>query len=163
MEPLTWRRLPGEPKNAYDAFLFYCRLGPARTLTAVADHLYVEKHGKPRPSRGIPRAIRNWADRYLWRERAKLYDLDQARSQSQQFDVLRNAYLRALAEKLRRGLAYLEALDLSEHDPKSAVKILQQLLLIYDRLEHARRQEADPTYALLLDAITGNRQGGQTE
>lgn len=63
---LSWERMPNESSKAYEAFLEYCKLGPARTLTEVGQRLH-----KSRTLCGT------WSGRWQWQLRVRRYDADQ--------------------------------------------------------------------------------------
>ncbi len=60
----SWDRLENEGPKAYDAFIFYCGMGPKRSLSKLAIELDKDKS-----------LLSRWSANYSWVERASAYDL----------------------------------------------------------------------------------------
>jgi hypothetical protein len=85
----SWEKLKGESYKAWEAFTVYRDMGPARTITRVAEHLH-----KARP------LIAGWSRKWHWVERASDYDeyLDR-----QGREVIEDARRRMLEEHAELG------------------------------------------------------------
>jgi hypothetical protein len=76
MDTRPWDRLADETPRAYEAFLRYAGMGPARSMAAVAG----PGAGQPGastgqgPGKGAPGYITHWAHRHNWTGRAAAYD-----------------------------------------------------------------------------------------
>ncbi|MFJ9617869.1 hypothetical protein [Streptomyces noursei] len=99
-----WERQSGESPQAFEAFAAYRDLGPARSITKVAQEL-----GKSRP------LLSRWSRQYAWVMRAAAYDREQdrlfiAEQQQARRDIARR-HAKLAQAFLGKAVARLQGLD----------------------------------------------------
>ena len=115
-QPPPWEREPGEPPKAYAAFRTFRDLPPAsraldQTITDVS-----------------ARQVRNWAQRYNWRERAEAWD-DQCNrvEDAERLDAIRSMHAdhrQAGAAGRLKAVEALQLLDAATIPPAVIVRLL---------------------------------------
>src|SRR5262245_42296347 len=75
----AWEQQPDESSAAFGAFVLFRDLGPRRSLDEAARryHARPESDPNPRPDgrrKGASGRIREWAEKYHWRERTRAWD-----------------------------------------------------------------------------------------
>ncbi|MEU7640901.1 hypothetical protein AB0C11_33370 [Streptomyces sp. NPDC039016] len=114
----AWERQAHESPQAFEAFAAYRDLGPARSITKVAQEL-----GKSRP------LLSRWSRQYAWVMRAAAYDREQdrlfvAEQQQARRDIARR-HAKLAQAFLGKAVARLQALDPRELTPGELLRYFQ--------------------------------------
>jgi hypothetical protein len=116
-----WEQQPGEPDEAYNRFLVYLSMGPARSMRkAVALYKGQQPDTSGYAARGVPGTWATDGSRWKWRRRALLWDRHQIALPGQEAVAAYIAAVRELAMRL------LESLD----QPAEAMSLEQKVKVL---------------------------------
>lgn len=138
-----WERQDRESPQAFEAFAVYRDLGPARSVTKVAQEL-----GKSRTLLG------RWSRQYTWVMRAAAYDREQDRlflaEQRQARRDIARRHAKLAQAFLGKAVARLQALDPRELSPGELLRYFQVAAEI-----ERRAVGEEPVGAIVHDGVEG--------
>jgi hypothetical protein len=158
----AWEQQPDESSAAFGAFVIFRDLGSKRSLDEAARRYHARPECDPNPSqitatkhKGASGRIREWAEKYRWRERARAWDEEVDRqAREAQIEAVRAMHRRHAEQAVEfqtKALERLRGLPLEELDPPNVLRYYVEAVKV-ERLArgepetvHEQRQKGQAT------------------